>query len=188
MRKLIIFPLFATFTVIFFGFNQAPKAWEVNTEAATVTWELPSEPRPEGGTIGDVQAEIVFDKDQLENSKIVASVATETLSANNAIKTKHLKEGKKYLHGDKYPRIEFTSEKLVPREDMMEAWGQVKFKGKKNPVTIYFTFEENEEGGLFKGHWEMNTEKMGIEQGFKSLKEGKVENNLRIEFSLPVTG
>lgn len=186
MRKLIIFPLLATFGVIFFGFSQAPKAWKVKTEEATVSWELPSEPRPEGGSIGDVQAEVVFDPDQMENSHIVASVATETFTSSNAIKTKHLKEAKKYLNVDDFPRIEFTSEKFVQGEDLIEAWGKVDFKGKSIPVTLFFTFEAIEEGGVFKGYWEMNTEAMGIEQGFKSLKEGQVENNLRIEFTLPV--
>ena len=186
MKKIILFATLGTFAFITLAFQTRPATWTVNTDDATVEWELPYEPNPEGGTIGGLTAEISFDSEDLSNSHIKASVQTSTFTSDSKLKTKHLKGGKNYLDGKNFPEISFESTQITATGPSFEAQGTVSFRGQEFPVVIPFEFQKKKKKGTFIGSWEMNTEEMNIDQNMKSLKEGKVENNLRITFSLPV--
>lgn len=186
MKKVVLFATLGTIAFITLAFQSRPSTWTLKADEATVEWELPYEPDPEGGTIGGIEAEINFDEADLANSHIIASVETSTFTSNNKLKTKHLKDGKKYLDAKHYPKITFESTGFIATGPSFEAQGKVMFRGQEFEVNIPFNFEQKKKKGVFTGSWEMNTQEMGIDQGMKSLKKGEVQNNLRITFSLPV--
>lgn len=186
MKKVVLFSALATIGFISLAFQSRPAAWTVNTETASVAWELPYEPSPEGGTIAGIQAEINFDDADLANSHIKASVDVNTFTASNKLKAKHLKDGKNKLDSNNFPQITFESTGFQVIGPQFEAQGIVNFRGQEFEVTIPFSFEKEGDTGTFTGSWEMNTEEMGIDLSMKSLKSGEVQNNLRITFSLPV--
>lgn len=186
MKKVVLFSALATIGFISLAFQVRPASWTVNTETATVAWELPYEPNPEGGTIAGIEAEINFDDGDLANSHIKASVDANTLTASNKLKAKHLMDGKNKLNSNNFPRISFESTSFQATGPQFEAHGSVNFRGQEFEVIIPFSFEKDGSTGTFTGSWEMNTEEMGIDLSMKSLKSGEVQNNLRITFSLPV--
>ncbi len=187
MRKIVLFAALGTIAFITLAFQSRPATWTVNTEEATVDWELPYEPDPEGGTIAGIEAEISFDDADLGNSHIVASVDASTITSNNKLKTKHLRDGKNHLDAKNFPRISFESTGFSATGPSFEAQGKVMFRGQEFEVNIPFTFEQKKKKGTFTGSWEMNTEEMGIDIGMKSLKSGEVQDNLRLTFTLPVS-
>ncbi len=186
MKKVLLFATLGTIAFMTLAFQSQPTEWEVNTDDATIAWELPYEPSPEGGSIAGLKAEVKFDPDDLANSRIVASVESNTITSDSKLKTKHLKEKKGYLEAKDYPEITFESQQFTVTGPTFEAKGIVNFKGVDFEVTVPFEFNQKKKKGEFTGSFEMNTKDMGIVKDFKSLKEGTVQNNLRITFTLPV--
>jgi len=129
------------------------------------------------GTIGGLKADIQFDKDHPEQSKISASIDLETLATGFFIKTNHSKDA---LGADQFPTIKFVSTSVAKSGTGYDAVGKLTMKGATKPCTIHFTFEEKGNDGVFKGSMKVVPKEYGIDRS-------GTPDDVVIELNVPVT-
>jgi polyisoprenoid-binding protein YceI len=124
-----------------------------------------------------LKAEISFDKEKPEASKISAVIDATTVDTGNESMTAHAKEPS-VLDTDKYPEITFKSSSIKKEDSGYEITGNLTMKGITKEITFPFTFEKDTFIGMFT-----------IEaKDFNITREGAVPSGqIRIELTIPVT-
>ena len=105
------------------------------------------------GTFKGLKADIQFDKVHPEQSKISASIDAGSVSTGFFLKNSHAKDA---LGADLYPTISFTSTNVTMGASGYQALGKLTLKGVTKPATIYFTFDDKGNTGIFKGEFTIN--------------------------------
>ena len=100
------------------------------------------------GQFKGLKANIEFDKTHPEASRISASIDINTIATGFFLKNSHAKDA---LDADKYPVIRFRSNSVTKNGNGYKTDGNLTLKGVTKPVTIYFTFEDHDRGGTFRG-------------------------------------
>ncbi len=129
------------------------------------------------GEFKGLKANIQFDKAHPEEAKISASIEVSTIATGFFLKNNHVENA---LDDDKYPTIRFTSTSVSKSGNAFNAAGNLFIKGVTKPITIHFTFEEKDNGGVFKGGFKIIPKEFGI------THDG-TPDELTISLTVPVT-
>jgi polyisoprenoid-binding protein YceI len=153
-------------------------SWNVVPEGAIINFELPDEGTK--GTFGGLKATIDFDaKDpSAVNTNIVASIDISTLNSGNQQKDKHLLSPD-FFDAEKYPTATFKCSTvgwgLAPDNGKSAnayiAKGTLSIKDSTKNVEIPFTFDQDANGGSFKGTLTVFSSDYGITKKSKSGKD-----------------
>lgn len=176
--KNLKFPLLLTLlsVVAFVGFRAIMVTeWTIVAENVSITIEGKST----SGTISGLEADIHFTPAELAESRFKASVNTASIDLGNKMQTKHATSDK-WMDVEKYPTVSFTSKEIRATETGYESVGDLELHGVTKEITMPFTFEETEEGGLFKGQ-------MHIDREDYNIGKGKFVPEVDVTIEVPVT-
>jgi polyisoprenoid-binding protein YceI len=124
-----------------------------------------------------LKANISFDKEHPEKSKIRASIDATSVDTGNESMTAHAKE-ESVLDTDKFPVITFESSSVRKNSKGYEVTGKLTLKGITKEINFPFTFEEDTFIGTFSI----------AANDFNITRNGAVPSGqIRIELTIPVT-
>lgn len=87
------------------------------------------------GRFNTLSGELHFDKEEVENSKIVVSIEAKSVDTNHEVRDKHLR-GADYFDADKHKLITFESKTIEAQgENKFKVTGDMTFMGKTKPLT-----------------------------------------------------
>lgn len=144
--------------------------WKADEKASTVKWELPNNPGHKG-TFGNLVATIDFDKANLAQSKITASIDVKTIDGGDSKLNNHLLQAD-YFDAEKFPKITFTSTSIEANAsgEAYVAKGILHMKDSIKTVEIPFTFTEN---GKDKATFSGTLTVMASDYGVMKSRPGK---------------
>jgi polyisoprenoid-binding protein YceI len=150
MKKLVIYIACICFSTLTFA-----QAKQTVTKSI-VTYQVKNMGFQSTGTIGGLQATILFDKEHLAASSIEASVDVKTINSDNDLRDEHLKK-EEYLDAEHYPRISMKSVSFK-QKSASNYTGQfdVTIKGKTKRIELPFTYIVNGSTAVFKGDFKIN--------------------------------
>jgi polyisoprenoid-binding protein YceI len=160
--------------------KDVPK-WNVNAATAQIKFSVKGPFGTVDGSLGDLKATILFDKDNLAASSIRASTDPKSISTGIKLRNKDLQK-EKYLDSDKYPLLSFQSDQIQKSGTGYKAIGNLSIKGISKKVEIPFSFSEKGNAGVFKGSFSIQRQDYGIgKQG------GSIGSTVTINLDVPVT-
>ena len=134
------------------------------------------------GTFGNLSSTINFDKANLKDSKIIASIDVKTLNAGNERLDAHLKSAD-FFDADKFPKIIFASSEIKASDKGYVAIGNLSMKDSIKVIELPFTFtEDGKEKGTFYGTITVFAGDYGV---IKKSKEGN--DKFVVSLVIPVT-
>lgn len=139
------------------------------------TFGVDSMPAPNYGTIKGLKATITFDEDNLQNSKIIASVDAKTIDTGNPSKNSSA-TGPDVLIADKFPLIAFESTSIIKIDNRYEAAGKLTIKDISREIKFPFVFEEK----TFDGGFTIETKDF-------NFTHPHVPEAITVFFTIPVT-
>jgi len=150
MKKLI-YPIAAIAIIIASAFTVIKSQnWKIGEDySIKFTSEDPS------GIFRGLKGNVVFDENDLPNSKLDVTVDISTINTGNGMKNTHAKS-EKWFDAEKYPVISFTSSELTATTSGFLAKGILEIHGVKKEFTIPFTFKKTDSGGIFAGSFDIN--------------------------------
>ena len=113
------------------------------------------------GVFTSLSGDIIFDENNLEESKFDVSVDVNSINTGNGIQNKHA-ISEKWLDAETYPEIKFISSEIIKKDDMFEAKGILSMHGVDKEFAIPFTYSNTYKGGLFTGTFEINRNDFNI--------------------------
>lgn len=113
------------------------------------------------GTFTGLKADIRFDDEMLELSKIHATVNARSVKADFFLKTLRIK-AKDGLDVAEYPVIEFISDSIVKKDSLFLANGKLKLKNISRDTEILFSCDGERGERIFKGKFRVSTAAYGI--------------------------
>lgn len=123
------------------------------------------------------EAEILFDQEKPESSKISATIDATTVDTGNSGMTEHAREAD-VLDTEKFKVITFQSSAVKKTASGYEVTGNFMLKGITKEITFPFTFEKD----TFIGEFTI------LAKDFNITREGAVPSGqIRIELKIPVT-
>ena len=162
--------------VAFLGLSftyHAVSAWQIAED-----YVIKFDGRGATGTFSELTGEIIFDENDLANSRINVSVKTATIETGNNTKNKHAR-GESWFDAETYPTIGFTSEKFTKTATGYTVTGIFNMHGVEKQETILFTFENN----IFNGKVTIDRQEYGIEGPFLAFT---VADDFAVEIRVPV--
>ena len=135
------------------------------------------------GTFSGLSGSIVFDKNDLTNSRFDVAVNANTIKTGNTTKDKHAK-GDSWFDTEKYPQIKFTSTSFAKDGNGYIVSGSLELHGTKKEIKIPFALIENNGKGTFIGSFKINRIDYGIKGNFFGFAVG---NEFDITINVPVT-
>jgi polyisoprenoid-binding protein YceI len=154
--KKIIYPAIAAAVISLFAFTLISTTWKIKGDESLVEFTGKI-----SGSFTGLKADIVFDKEHPEQAKISASVDANSIATGFFIKTSHAKDA---LGVDEYPTIKFVSTSVSKNAGAYLAKGNLTMKGVTKPAAINFTFDDNGNGGVFKGTFKVIPKDFGIDR------------------------
>jgi polyisoprenoid-binding protein YceI len=112
------------------------------------TFGVDSMPAPNYGTIKGLKASVSFDKDNLEKSKIIASIDAKTIDTGEPSKNSSA-IGPDVLIADKFPLMTFESTSITKTSNGYEATGKLTIKNISKEIKFPFVFEKETFNGGF---------------------------------------
>ncbi|MBP7808358.1 MAG: YceI family protein [Bacteroidia bacterium] len=159
MKKQLIIILAAT-TVVSSAFTMA-MIWKADEKTSTVKWELPNNPGHRG-TFGNLAATIDFDKANLTQSKITASIDVKTIDGGDPKLNNHLLQAD-FFDAEKFPKITFTSTEIKITDGVYTAKGNLTMKDSTKVIEFPFSFtEDGAEKATFSGTMTINASDFGV--------------------------
>lgn len=135
------------------------------------------------GTFSDLSGTIVWDENDLSNSKVEVEVQANTISTGNDLKDEHA-VGDDWFEADRFPTISLTSTRFEKQADGFVLNGLLELHGVTKEVVIPFVAEESRGKKVFKGTFVIDRTEFDLGKGFKSLAVGK---EVEIEFVVPTS-
>lgn len=132
------------------------------------------------GIFKTMTGDILFDENDLPNSKFSMSIDVASINTGNGLKNKHAKSDT-WFDAKKYPTITFKSTKISKSTKGYQVEGTLQMHGVQKQIVIPFTFENN----TFKGNFSVNRIDYGV--GTMEGMSKKVSNKIDLEVSVPVT-
>ena|ERR1700757_5256443 len=178
MKKTIISTLvIITFTASAFIISTI---WKADEKNSTVNFELQGSDKK--GTFGNLISSINFDKKNLADSKITASIDVKTLKAGNEKLETHLLSPD-FFNAEKFPKITFTSTEIKSTDAGFMAKGTLTMKDSTKIIDLPFNFTEGDKGkAVFTGTMTVNACDYGV---MKKEKAGS--DKVIIYLNVPVT-
>jgi len=127
--------------------------WNVDTANAKVNFSVKGPFGTVHGSFSGIEATINFNEKDLSGSSISASIDAKTISTGISLRNRDLRDEEKWLNTDKYPRINFRSNKIEKTANGYKVLGGLTIKGITKPAEIPFTFTSKGTTGLFTGQF-----------------------------------
>lgn len=127
-------------TVILISTNLISQELSINTKNATVEFEFISEQAK--GKVSGLEAKIVFNPLDLNNSYINGSVDVSTLTTFNEMRDKHLQKSDMF-DAKKFPKMTFKSTSFSKSKKGFKAKGSVTIKGTSKETEFDFIKTQN---------------------------------------------
>jgi len=124
---------------------------------------------------------IVFDEKKLSNSKLYFKIAVSSINTGNGLMNKHAR-GEEWFNAEKYPYIEFTSNRIEKTNDGYKAIGKLQMHGISKEVSIPFSFSKNGNNGTFNAKFSVDRSDYQI-----GKKNSGVAETIKISAIIPVT-
>lgn len=113
------------------------------------------------GTFSNLRGTVIFQPDNLADSRMDVRVDVATIDTGNKTKDKHARSAD-WFDAEAHPHIRFTSQSFAKTTDGYRVRGTLDLHGTERAVDIPFTFEETPTGGLFVGSFTVEREDYGI--------------------------
>ncbi|MES2107436.1 MAG: YceI family protein [Bacteroidota bacterium] len=130
------------------------------------------------GEFRGLKGTVSFDPANLASSKFDATIDVASINTGNGMKNTHAKS-EKWFDAAKYPTIKFTSSSITKTGSGYAAAGTLEMHGVQKPVTIPFTFENNE----FKGSLEVNR----MDYNVNTAEPNHGSQKFKVDIDVPVT-
>jgi polyisoprenoid-binding protein YceI len=130
------------------------------------------------GEFKGLKGVVNFDPANLASSKFDASIDVASINTGNGMKNTHAKS-EKWFDAEKYHVIKFTSTSITKTATGYAAAGILDMHGVQKPVTIPFTFENNE----FKGSFEVNR----MDYNVNTAEPNHGGAKFKVDIDVPVT-
>ncbi|MBL7911160.1 MAG: YceI family protein [Bacteroidia bacterium] len=152
--------------------------WKADEKTSTVNFEGGGKK----GTFGNLVSTINFDKTNLKDSKITASIDVKTLKAGNERLNAHLLSPD-FFDAEKFPKITFTSTEITGFGNGFLANGTLHMKDSTKVIELPFTFtEDGNDKATFSGTMTVMAGDYGV---MKKSKEGN--DKVIVYLTVPVT-
>ncbi|MFB9079319.1 YceI family protein [Flavobacterium procerum] len=174
MRKSINV-LYFSLLILFSSFTFFTSTWKINDD-----FRIHFLGNSVEGNFENFTGEILFDENDLTASKFSLNIKVESIATGNWLKNRHAKN-EKWFDAEKYPNIVFKSSKFLKTTNGFAVKGLLKMHGIEKEITIPFKFINN----TFQGNFSVNRIDFGI--GNQEGMSKKVSNEIKIDFSVPVT-
>lgn len=130
------------------------------------------------GEFKGLKGTVSFDPANLAGSKFDATIDVASINTGNGMKNTHAKS-EKWFDVAKYPTIKFTSSSITKTATGYAAAGTLEMHGVQKPVTIPFTFDNNE----FKGSFEVNR----MDYNVNTAEPNHGGQKFKVDIDVPVT-
>ena len=114
------------------------------------------------GSLGEMKGKILFNQDEIEQSRFYATVCSATIDTGIALRDKHLRKTE-YLDAESYPLIEFSSTRVYRGQNgILMIRGILSIKGASKEITFPFTVTTNSNAFVFDGSFRINRRDFGV--------------------------
>ncbi len=183
MLKILTLILAASLSFAFPAFADAT-AYKLIKEKSGLKFFAINNNAPVEGEFKDFSADIKFNPDKLDESKIVVEVETAGVFADYDEVVKNLLS-KDWLAAADFPKAIFTSKTItrMPSSENYYADGTLKLRDKTLPVTLNFQLQltDGNKNAVAKGYVTIRRSDFGVGQG-EWAKDDVVKNEVRVEF------
>lgn len=158
-------------------------SYKLIKEKSTLKFYAISNGAPVEGEFKDFSADIKFNSDKPEESKISVEVVMASVFASYDEVVKNLLS-KDWLAASEFPKAVFTSEKItrMPNSDNYYADGKLQLRDKTLPVMLNFQLQfVDDKNAIAKGYVTLHRNDFGIGQG-QWKKDDVVKDEVRVEF------
>ena len=157
--------------------------WKADEKNSTVNFELPGSDKK--GTFGNLTTTLNFDKKNLGESKITASIDVKSVKAGNEKLEAHLLTAD-FFDAEKFPKITFTSSEIKSTDTGFLAKGTLTMKDSTKIIELPFTFTEVDKNkATFSGTMTVNAADYGVMKKKPDSKPGS--DKVLIYLVVPVT-
>jgi polyisoprenoid-binding protein YceI len=172
-----VFIVFLTSAFIFYkaGDWTAKEDYIIKLRFGRYIFGVDSMPPPNYGTLKGLKAVISFDKDNLKDSKIKASVESSSINLGNPSKNSSA-SGPDVLNAYKFPLVTFESTSIQKVKNGYEATGILTIKDISKQINFPFIFENE----IFNGGFTIETKDY-------NFTHPHVPKEVSIFFTIPVT-
>jgi len=168
--------------ILFIITNCALAQTKQTVTKANITFSVKNLGIATGGSIGGLQADIVFDKDKPESSSIQGSVDVSAISTDNDMRDTHLKSAD-YFDVAQYPKMTMKSVAIKHKSGNNYAGTfNVTIKDKTKLIDVPFTYTLNGTTAEYKGSFKILRTDFGI--GDKGLVLG---NDVTVSIDIQTT-
>jgi polyisoprenoid-binding protein YceI len=132
------------------------------------------------GVFEKIKGDISFDENNLSKSKFDLNIEVESIATGNWLKNSHAK-GSKWFDAEKYPNINFLSNKFSKTANGYLVNGILTMHGVQKEINIPFTFSNS----IFQGNFSVN--RLDYNIGTMEGMSKKVSNEIKLNVTLHVT-
>ena len=142
------------------SFNGLPQSDEI--QSSKITFKIKNAGITVDGSFSDLKAEIRFDPNDLENSKIRSSVSVSSIDTGIKMRDRDLQE-KKYFYSEKFPRISITSRKIKESgKDQYKGTFDLTIRDVTKAVEIPFVYIQKDKLRTFSGNFIIDRRDFGV--------------------------
>ena len=122
---------------------------------------------------------ILFDPNNLNDSKFDVTVNAGTVNTENSLRDSHLKEDA-FFDVKNYPQLHFVSTRIAPstKKGVLLVYGKLSIKNQTKEISFPFTAEASEDSYLLKGTFTINRKDFGV--GETNIISNEVEVSLNV--------
>jgi polyisoprenoid-binding protein YceI len=133
------------------------------------------------GKFSGIKASIQFDRNDLANSRIYASVKATTVNTGIDKRDEHLRKAE-YFDVAKYPKIEMRSTSIAKSKDEFVGQFDVTIKDKTKNIEVPFSFTNHGETGTFNGKIKLDRLDFNVgESGFILSDDVRIDIVLNVK-------
>lgn len=107
------------------------------------------------GSFKGLDGNIEFDKASPGKSAFDISIDAATVNTDNSARDSHLRK-EEYFDAEKFPKINFRSEKIISKGDGYSVSGKLTIKATTKDISFPFTFSAKDDGWVFEGNFEID--------------------------------
>jgi polyisoprenoid-binding protein YceI len=158
--------------------------WNVVDESSAVKFSAVQQGTRFNGAFEEFEATIDFDPADPSSGSIVGVVQTESVNTRDHDRDAALTDAD-WFNTREYPEARFESESIEKADDGgYVANGQLTIKGKTNPATMRFTFDESASEAQFAGTFTVNRFDYDVGQGWNDTSWIGQDVDVQVDLSL----
>lgn len=175
--KTLFYPILASVLLVSSAFVMVvtTQEWKIKDD-----FSIKFESKDPSGSFKDFKGTILFDENDLANSKFDVSIDVSSISTGNGMMNKKA-QIEEWFNAAKYPQIKFASTKVEKSEKGYNIIGNLKIKGTSKATKIPVVYTKSGEGAKFSGSF--NVKRSDFKVGKKS---DAVPDIMKVDFSIPV--